>query len=103
MSALRFDVDLEDDAISRPKPSVPPIDAVLAPNDTEHPAEEIPLSELVRPHPSPPRSSILMRQSSPPLAAAQLSALPEALLYSPLALPASSHMLVQRDLFEARL
>jgi hypothetical protein len=35
-------------------------------------------------------------------AAAQLSALPEALSYSPLALPASGPTLVRRDLFDAR-
>ena len=34
--------------------------------------------------------------------AAQLSALPEALSYSPLALPASGPTLVRRDLFDAR-
>jgi hypothetical protein len=62
MSAFTFDFDLEDDldesfdGIS-PKPSVLPIDATLAPEGTEQPAEEIPLTELVRP-PSIPSSSI---------------------------------------------
>ena len=63
MSAFTFDFDLEDDldesfdAIPPPKPSVPPIDAVLAFEGAELLAEEIPLSELVRTHRSIPTSS----------------------------------------------
>ncbi|KAH9179042.1 hypothetical protein EDB89DRAFT_2063142 [Lactarius sanguifluus] len=91
MSAFTFDFDLEDDldesfdVIPPQNPtaaSVHPIGADSVPeglpvSEAELPAEEIPLSEL-------------------------LSALPEALSYSPLALPANGTTLVRRDLFDAR-
>jgi hypothetical protein len=51
MSAFTFDFDLEDDldeSCDAPKLRVPPINAVPASEGTEQPAEEIPLSELVR-------------------------------------------------------
>jgi protein-histidine N-methyltransferase len=101
MSAFTFDFDLEDDLDESfdaipPKPSVPPINTVPAPEGTEQPAEEIPLSDLVRTH------AFVVHRCLPPRASAQLSALPEALSYSPLALPASGPTLVRRDLFDAR-
>lgn len=43
-----------------------------------------------------------VHRSSPRPAAGQLSALPEALSYSPLTLPTSDPTLVRRDLFDAR-
>ena len=102
MSAFTFDFDLEDDLDESfdaipPKPTqnVPPIDAVQAPDGTEQIAEEVPLSSLVRTHPIQivPHDRCLV-----PRAAAQLSALPEALSYSPLALLASGPTMVRRDL-----
>ena len=105
MSAFTFDFDLEDDLDESfdaipPKPTqnVPPIDAVQAPDGTEQIAEEIPLSELVRTHPI----QIAHDRCLLPRPAAQLSALPEALSYSPLALSTSGPTLVRRDLFDAR-
>ncbi|KAH9023926.1 hypothetical protein EDB84DRAFT_1564570 [Lactarius hengduanensis] len=97
MSAFTFDFDLEDD-LDESFDVIPPQNptAASAPNglsEAELPAEEIPLSELVR-SPYPHIDSILT--------AAQLSALPEALSYSPLALSANGTTLVRRDLFDAR-
>ncbi|KAH9005628.1 hypothetical protein EDB86DRAFT_3177905 [Lactarius hatsudake] len=81
MSAFTFDFDLEDD-LDESFDVIPPQNPTAASvpeglSDAELPAEEIPLSEL-------------------------LSALPEALSYSPLALPANGTTLVRRDLFDAR-
>ncbi|KAH9059503.1 hypothetical protein EDB87DRAFT_1621235 [Lactarius vividus] len=87
MSAFTFDFNLEDDldesfdVIPPQNPTAHPIDADSSIpeglSEAELPAEEIPLSEL-------------------------LSALPEALSYSPFVLPANGTTLVRRDLFDAR-
>jgi protein-histidine N-methyltransferase len=111
MSAFTFDFDLEDDLdesfdaipLKKSAAAPPSTDETLAPEgapiSSEIPAEEIQLSALVRPYPPPPpyfRCSLIR-------SAAQLSALPEALSYSPLTLPGpNGRTLARRDLFDVR-
>jgi hypothetical protein len=104
MSASRvtFDFDLED-GLDESFDAIPPMDqnrvclpSMAAPEGTEQPSEEILLSELVC---TPRRPS---HRCSPPPATAQLSAFPDALSYSPLALLASGPTLVRCDLFGVR-
>jgi hypothetical protein len=102
-SAFTFNFDLEDDrdesfdAIPTQKPT--------AVNNTDNAALALKQSCQRRRSHSPSWSvphPYFVHRSSPRPAAGQLSALPEALSYSPLALPASSPTLVRRDLFDAR-
>jgi len=118
MSAFTFDFDLEDDldesfdAIPLQEPAtVSSINKTLAlehelgTTSTEISAEEISLSALVRTLSLLPIffSSLLSGPSSYVWSAAQLSALPEALSYSPMKLSGpSGHTLARRDLFDAR-
>lgn len=121
MSSFTFNFDLEDDLdesfdVITPQnpPAASSIDKTLV-SDSEPggaiPAEEIPLSTLVR-------DNIFKRRSLPHDqsylgSAAQLSALPEALSYSPVTLPEPAsgggssisrprRTLVRRDLFDVR-